>query len=152
VNTVAALRYVRATLVCAVSLQINAVIVAAHQSAPAAASETSTYTTQQAEAGKVAYEANCAGCHRSDFQGEQDAKPLAGGTFLNAWRGRTSDDLFDYISRAMPPTTPGSAGDEDNLNIVAYLLQANKVAAGTVPLGYESAVAIPAAASTSDKR
>ena len=111
-----------------------------------------TYTTPQAEAGKAAYQVNCEGCHRSDFQGEQDAKPLAGSTFLNAWRGKTSDDLFAKINKTMPPDTPGAAGDEDNLNIVALLLQANKVPAGTTPLDYESAVPIPAATPTSDKR
>jgi len=105
-----------------------------------------TYTAEQAQAGKATYEEVCAGCHRSDLKGEQDAKPLAGGTFLNSWRGKTSDDLFNYISRAMPPGTPGMAGDEGNLTIVAYLLQANNVAAGAVPLDYESAVPIPALA------
>ena len=36
-----------------------------------------TYAKEQAEAGKAAYQMNCEGCHRSDFQGDQDAKPLA---------------------------------------------------------------------------
>jgi len=128
------------------------VVAEGQQPSPAATStSTGTYTTEQADAGKAAYEENCEGCHRSDFQGEQDAKPLAGLTFLNSWRGKSSDDLFAYISRAMPPNTPGSAGDEGNLNIVALLLKANKVPAGAVPLGYESAVPIPAATPTSVK-
>jgi hypothetical protein len=52
----------------------------------------------------------------------------------------------------MPPTTPGLAGDEGNLTIVAYLLQANKVAAGTVALDYESTVPIPAPAPPSERK
>jgi len=111
-----------------------------------------TYTKEQAEAGKAAYQVNCEGCHRSDFQGDQDAKPLAGSSFLNAWRGKTSDDLFTRINKTMPPDTPGSAGEEDNLNIVAFLLQANKVPAATTPLTYESAVPIPATPPPLDRR
>jgi mono/diheme cytochrome c family protein len=125
------------------------IAVTAGQQPAVVATAAGTYTPKQAEAGKVAYTQNCEGCHRADFQGEQDAKPLAGMTFLNSWRGKTSDDLVGYISRAMPPDTPGVAGDEGNLNIVAYLLQANKVPSGVVPLDYESAVPIPA---PSDKK
>jgi mono/diheme cytochrome c family protein len=111
-----------------------------------------TYAKEQAEAGKAAYQMNCEGCHRSDFQGDQDAKPLAGSAFLNAWRGKTSSDLFTRINKTMPPDTPGSAGEEDNLNIVAFLLQANHVPAGTTPLTYESAVPIPATTPPFDGR
>ena len=111
-----------------------------------------TYTKEQAEAGKAAYQVNCEGCHRPDFQGDQDAKPLAGSSFLNAWRGKTSNDLLTRINKTMPPDTPGSAGEEDNLNIVAFLLQANKVPAGTTPLTYESSVPIPATTPASGRR
>ena len=134
------------------TVTMGVAIVAGQQTTPAGtATSAGTYTTEQAEAGKAIYEVECAGCHRSDFQGEQDAKPLAGSSFLNSWRGKTSDDLFGYISKAMPPNTPGSVGDEGNLNIVAYLLQANKISAGTVPLDYESAVPISTTTPKSDK-
>jgi len=127
---------------------LGVALVRGQQATPAAG----TYTKEQAEAGKTAYQVNCEGCHRSDFQGDQDAKPLAGSSFLNAWRGKTSSDLFTRINKTMPPDTPGSAGEEDNLNIVAFLLQANKVPAGPTPLTYESAVPIPATTPPFDRR
>lgn len=96
------------------------------------------YTATQAESGRAAYQANCEGCHRHDFQGEQDAKPLAGGTFRNAWRTRTTRDLFTRINATMPPDAPGSVGDENALNIVALLLQVNGVPSGTEPLTAET--------------
>lgn len=126
---------------------LGAAMLASQQPGPSA-----TYTAAQAEAGKAAYEVNCEGCHRPDLMGEQDAKPLTGSTFLNAWRGRTSADLFIRIDKTMPPDTPGSAGEEDNFNITAFILQFNKVPAGTIPLTPESAVPLPEVKPASDKK
>jgi alcohol dehydrogenase (cytochrome c) len=92
------------------------------------------YTAEQANGGRTAYQATCASCHQPDLGGANDAPQLAGGNFVSAWGNRTTRDLFDFIRRAMPPDSPGSAGDQAYLNIVAYMLQANGALAGTQPL------------------
>src|SRR5262249_49344605 len=61
------------------------------------------YTQSQADAGRAAYQASCAGCHMPDLAGRNEAPPLAGGTFMNAWRTRTTRDLVEYMSATMPP-------------------------------------------------
>src|SRR5215475_908241 len=61
------------------------------------------FTADQAAAGRAAYQANCASCHMPDLAGRNEAPPLAGGTFLNAWRTRTTRDLVDYMQATMPP-------------------------------------------------
>src|SRR4249920_239265 len=83
------------------------------------------YTTQQATRGQGAYVTNCAGCHRPDLGGTNEAPQLAGGNFLNTWGTRTTADLLNYIQSSMPPANPGGLGQSTYLDTVAYILQAN---------------------------
>src|SRR5262249_51225292 len=82
------------------------------------------FTADQAAAGRASYEASCAGCHMPDLAGRNEAPPLAGGTFMNAWRTRTTKDLFDYMSSTMPPNQASLAPDQ-YAAIVSFILQAN---------------------------
>jgi len=104
------------------------------------------FTAAQATAGRVAYEANCANCHMPDLAGRNEAPPLAGGTFMNAWRARSTRDLFDLISATMPPNVAGLSVDQ-YLAIASYILQSNGAAAGTQALTAETSVAIGSIAS-----
>src|ERR1700738_4749205 len=92
---------------------------------------TGPFTAEQAAAGRTAYQANCAACHQPDLRGSNEAPPLAGSNFMNAWRDRTTSDLFDRIRRTMPADSPGSVGEQETVDIVAYILQANGAPAGT---------------------
>ncbi len=107
-------------LVCAVIAVFGVASLAAQQPAT-----TGLYTAEQAEAGRAAYQANCAVCHRADLRGSNEAPPLVGGNFLNAWRNRTTSELVQHIQVTMPPNSPGSVGEQASVSIVAYILQAN---------------------------
>ena len=50
--------------------------------------EPPVFTAAQATAGRAVYTARCAGCHLPDLQGRNEASPLAGANFMNAWRAR----------------------------------------------------------------
>src|SRR5688572_11256969 len=89
------------------------------------------YTAEQATAGKAAYEASCAACHGSDLMG---APPLAGEGFIGGWRARTTRDMYGLIRTTMPADNPGGLSEPTYVNIVAYVLQFNGVAAGTTPM------------------
>ena len=89
------------------------------------------FTAEQATAGKAAYEANCAACHGSDLMG---APPLAGEGFIGGWRTRTTRDMYGLIRTTMPADNPGGLSEPTYVNIVAYILQYNGIAAGTTPL------------------
>jgi alcohol dehydrogenase (cytochrome c) len=91
---------------------------------------TGPYTAEQANAGRATYQIKCATCHLPDLKGSNEASPLTGINFLNTWRDRTASDLFNRIRNTMPMTDPGSLGDEEAVNIVAYIFQANGAAAG----------------------
>jgi len=89
------------------------------------------FTAEQATAGRAAYEANCASCHGSDLLG---GLPLAGEGFIGGWRTRTTRDLFGLIQTTMPSDNPGGLSESTYVNIVAYILQFNGIAAGPTPL------------------
>ena len=82
----------------------------------------------------MAYQANCASCHLPDLAGRNEAPQLSGSNFIGAWGPRTTAELFSYIQSMMPPGNPGRLAAETYLNLVAFLLEANGVSAGSRPL------------------
>ncbi len=91
------------------------------------------YTSQQAQRGEAGYAAQCASCHRADLGGFS-GPPLKGDLFLDRWREFNLDVLFGLIKNTMPATNPGGLSDAAYLDLLAYLLQANEIPAGTKEL------------------
>ena len=110
------------------------------------AAAASVFTAAQAATGRDAYQARCASCHLADLGGRNEASPLAGSSFMNVWRARSSKDLYDYIRTSMPPGG-ATLGAEEYLSITAFILQANGAPAGAAALTPTTAVAIGAVAS-----
>ena len=104
------------------------------------------YTASQAAEGLAAYQANCASCHLPDLAGRNEAPPLAGGNFMNAWGSRTTAELIQYIQATMPPSNRGGLSEETYTNIVAFFLQANGAPAGDRPLAVSTPVRIDSVA------
>jgi len=104
------------------------------------------YTAAQATTGRAAYQANCASCHVDNLSGRNEAPPLAGGSFMNTWRTRTTRDLFEYMQATMPPNAP-SLGADQYLAITSFILQSNGMPAGAQPLTETTAVPIGSGAS-----
>jgi len=100
------------------------------------------FTAQQAEAGRVAYQANCSGCHAADLSGIGNALPLSGLPFTGSWGNRNVGDLVGFMEGAMPPNNPGGLGEQNYLNITAFILQSNGARAGNQALAGNSTVAI----------
>ena len=89
------------------------------------------FTTEQAAAGKTAYDSQCSQCHGRQLEGP-DAPALAGPDIMQNWH--TAAGLYDFISVAMPPSAPGLLGEETYLNIVAYIMQFNGAQPGDTPM------------------
>src|SRR5215471_10525979 len=101
------------------------------------------YTAEQANIGQTAYNVTCSACHRPDLRGSQEAPPLTGANFINAWRGRSTNELYNKIATSMPPTAPGTVPEQAVTSIVAFILRSNGAPAGaqlftaatSVPIG-----------------
>jgi len=124
-----------AVLVCSV------VLVAGQQ--PAAG----PFTADQAQAGRAAYQTNCAACHGANLDGYP---PLAGTEFIGSWSTRNTRDLFGLIQTTMPSDRPGSLPADTYVNIIAFILQSNGRTPGSQPLTATTSVVIggPARAET----
>ena len=91
------------------------------------------YEVEQANAGQLAYDQACAGCHMTNLQGSFEAPELAGPNFLNFWGGTPVSELLQLIQATMPPSGPQLSA-EDYTNVIAYILQENGFAPGETAL------------------
>jgi len=92
------------------------------------------YTEEQAKRGAPMYSEQCASCHGPELMGGEMAPPLATGDFLSGWDGLTMGDLFERIRISMPQNNPGSLSGQQNADILAFILSANKFPAGQTEL------------------
>ena len=99
--------------------------------------------------GRALFTANCAACHGADLGGTGEAPALSGPKFLSDFDGLSLGDLFDRIRATMPQDNPGSLTRDQVADILAYLLKANALPAGTKELDrrseYLKAIAFTAA-------
>ncbi len=92
------------------------------------------FTSVQVEAGKAAYNSNCAVCHGSSMTNGTFGTPLAGAYFKSNWGGRPLRAFYDKSQKTMPPAAPASLPADSYANIVAYILETNGFKAGASPL------------------
>lgn len=81
----------------------------------------------QAARGERQFGAACASCHGTNLGGGS-APPLAGLAFAPRWADSTVGDLYNKVRTTMPQDSPGSLGDQANLDIVAFIMRANEFA------------------------
>ncbi len=117
----------------------SAALMAAEGQDPASAAP--VFTVKQAAAGKAAYARHCASCHIADLSGNSEIPALAGPAFKEIWGARSTKELFDYMSAAMPYGAPSLTVNEYTA-IIAYVLQSNGAVAGEQELTATTAVII----------
>src|SRR5260370_254294 len=96
----------------------------------------------QANLGRAAYKQNCASCRGEDLSVQGNAAPLAGGLFMGGWGDKSPADVISFLEGAMPPGNPGGLGEQNYINITAYLLEQNGARAGNQALTAASRVTI----------
>ena len=79
---------------------------------------TATYLPSQAERGAQIYQQTCATCHGPGT--------LVGEGFVAQWNNRRVYDLFALVRGTMPLDNPAGMKDGEYLDVIAYLLHANK--------------------------
>jgi len=96
------------------------------------------YTEEQAKRGVALYQKECKTCHGDALAGGESAPPLTGGAFLANWNGLTLGDLFERIRKTMPQNAPGKLNRQQNADILAFVLSANKFPAGKTELSRQA--------------
>src|SRR5438093_8849263 len=96
------------------------------------------YTEEQSKRGEPLYAQYCASCHGPELSGGEMAPPLASGDFLSGWDGLTLGDLFERMRISMPQNAPGSRSGQQNADILAFVLSANKFPAGKSELANQA--------------
>jgi len=91
------------------------------------------YTSAQADRGKTRFTAVCRRCHNDDLGGSERGPALRGEQFMKNWETQELGRLFAKARDTMPPDSPSSLPDEDYVDLVTYILQANRF-----PTGHES--------------
>ena len=91
------------------------------------------YTTVQASEGAQVYARQCGMCHGARLEGTVETPGLTG-KFVANWGSRPLGNLFDYLARAMPQTSPGTLDAQDNARLIAFILQANGAPPGDTAL------------------
>jgi mono/diheme cytochrome c family protein len=96
------------------------------------------YTEEQAKRGEALYQKECKGCHGVALAGGESSPPLTGGACLSNWNGLTLGDLFERIRKTMPQNTPGRLNRQQNADLLAFVLSANKFPGGKMELSRQT--------------
>jgi polar amino acid transport system substrate-binding protein len=94
----------------------------------------------QVAIGKAVFLAECAKCHGEKGEGKTGRQLVAPWDPLAGYR--TADNLFAYMSRAMPFDDPGSLREQDYWDVIAFLLNANGVLPQGTQVGKDNANAV----------
>jgi mono/diheme cytochrome c family protein len=90
------------------------------------------YSAAQAEAGKAAYAEQCVMCHGAMTSTTPDMAPLLNDwVFQEKWKTRSVGEFFERIRTTMPQNKEGTLSPQRTAEIVAYILSANQMPAGT---------------------
>ena len=102
------------------------------------------YTEAQASRGEFIYEGACGFCHGYRLDGAADdpdmrsSPPLARAKFLRDWEGRSLAVLFELSKTTMPEDNPDSLGDQEYVDIIAYMLTVGGMPNGDTELSPDS--------------
>ena len=79
------------------------------------------YTAAQATRGRALYEEKCVSCHANRMWGQD-------------WPEKSVFDVYGIVKNFMPEDNPGSLSATQTRDVIAYILQNNKLPAGKVDL------------------
>jgi len=100
-------------------LGITMTVVAAQ--APFRSVKDGVYTAAQATRGRAVYDEKCTGCHANKMWGQD-------------WPEKSLFEVYDVVKNFMPEDNPGSLTAAQTRDVVAYILQNNKLPVGRTEL------------------
>lgn len=97
--------------------------------------------TEQTNRGKELFGMNCARCHGDQGQGTADGPRLIG-TPNNIATYMTAKGLFDFVTTEMPADARGSLMPQAYWDILAFILESNRLLPPDTTLGPDNATNI----------
>ncbi|MCL6554013.1 MAG: c-type cytochrome [Firmicutes bacterium] len=105
---------------------------------PAAGAPALIVQTEQVVRGREIFALQCSRCHGDQGQGTEDGPRLVGpGNGLHGYQ--TAQKLFEFVRSEMPATAPGSLQAQEYWDVLAFLLDANRLLPPGTTLGPENA-------------
>ncbi len=99
------------------------------------------YSTAQAKRGEAAYTSYCVRCHGADLMGGgRQGRQLKGDSFWQTWQANSLQSLFAKIQGTMPRDDPSTLPDAVYVDVIAFILDANALPAGTAELKADRAL------------
>jgi mono/diheme cytochrome c family protein len=89
-----------------------------------------SYSQAQAARGRAVFNETCATCHSTE--------QLIGQAFVESWNDRRVYDFYALVRSTMPLDDPGGLKDQQYLDVVSYLLEANHAAPGADSLSADT--------------
>lgn len=102
--------------------------------------EFSIAQTEQIDRGKGIFQTSCSKCHGTQGQGGDGPRLIGSPNGLSGYN--TAQGLFDFASSEMPADSPGSLKAEEYWDVLAFILDANKLLPPNTVLGPENAANI----------
>jgi len=96
------------------------------------------YTVEQARRGQQLSGEECARCHSESLAGGENAPGLVGPAFLQRWGNTGLGELFEKMRSTMPTDSPGRLSRQQYADILAYILNANKLPTGAAELSRDA--------------
>jgi len=110
--------------------------------APQKTTKDKIFTKEQATRGAELYGKSCDRCHdpAKVAPGKKPAPPTIGAKFLESWQDKTLGELYGTIFNTMPGDGLLILTEDQTLDLMAYMLQANGFPAGETPLKNDDAM------------
>ena len=93
-----------------------------------------TFTEQQVAQGHKIYREHCQVCHGTSLANGQFGTPLRGAFFQYRWKGKSLGELLQFTYESMPPEQVKSLTRAQYAQVIAFILEANELPAGSQPL------------------
>jgi cytochrome c5 len=124
----------RARIAVVAATWIASLVVGAAQDAREREVWDGVYTAAQAARGRERFATTCSRCHNNELTGSERGPALKGDDFLARWKDESLGALFTLIRDTMPRDGAGVLADDIKIDVLAFLLEANRFPAGTTAL------------------
>jgi mono/diheme cytochrome c family protein len=132
-----AMRVERIVIACAIAAGVAAAASGQSTTTTETTVRDNVYSQEQSKRGRASYDGKCASCHDGGTMGPE----LWGDAFLTQMENKDVGTFFTRIQTTMPEDAPGSLGDKEVLDIIAYVIQTNGFPAGDRELDSKDALA-----------